>query len=192
MAYTSAEGRQELLDAFAEAIEHIGIALADLGAAYELLDERNGDRLEEELFGPVQRAYGRAKSTYAQFADRHGMSEQDLRDSLAGPSIHGREGADRQRGRIGRTGGRRALRPAGLVIADRGRRQRVARCSHRGSRAARRRAPARARDRANARALGPRTPDFPCPWDGQDTMDALSKDAGHQVGAFHDRCARTE
>ena len=65
MAYTSAEARQDLLDAFADAIEHIGVALADLGAAYELLDERNGDRLEEELFGPVQRAYGRAKSTYA-------------------------------------------------------------------------------------------------------------------------------
>ena len=33
MAYTSAEARQDLLDAFAEAIEHIGVALADLGAA---------------------------------------------------------------------------------------------------------------------------------------------------------------
>jgi hypothetical protein len=76
MAYTSEEARQDLLDAFAEAIEHIGVALADLGAAYELLDERNGDRLEEELFGPVQRAYGRAKSTYAQFADRHGMTNR--------------------------------------------------------------------------------------------------------------------
>jgi hypothetical protein len=74
MAYTSAEARQDLLDAFADAIEHIGAALADLGAAYELLDERNGDRLEAELFGPVQRAYGRAKTTYAQFAGRHGMN----------------------------------------------------------------------------------------------------------------------
>ena len=62
MAYTSAEGRQELLDGFAEAIESIGHALAALGAAYEQLDERNADRLEEELFGPVQGAYGRAKS----------------------------------------------------------------------------------------------------------------------------------
>ncbi len=76
MAYTSAEARQDLLDAFAEAIEHIGVALADLGAAYELLDERNGDRLEVELFGPVQRAYGRAKSTYAQFADRHRIASR--------------------------------------------------------------------------------------------------------------------
>jgi hypothetical protein len=74
MAYTSAEARQELLDAFAEAIELIGFGLAALGAAYEQLDEATADRLETELFGPVQRAYGRAKSTYAQFADRHGMT----------------------------------------------------------------------------------------------------------------------
>jgi hypothetical protein len=74
MAYTSAEAREELLEAYGEAIEHIGVALADLGAAYELLDERNADRLEEELFGPVQRAYGRAKSSYGQFAARHGIT----------------------------------------------------------------------------------------------------------------------
>jgi hypothetical protein len=73
MTYTSAEARQELVDAFAEAIEQIGFALADLGAAYELLDERNADRLEEELFGPVQRAYGRAKAAHARFAARHGL-----------------------------------------------------------------------------------------------------------------------
>jgi hypothetical protein len=73
MAYTTAEARQELLDEFAEAIERIGLALAALGAAYEQLDEHNADRLEAELFGPVQRAYGRAKSTHAQFAERHGL-----------------------------------------------------------------------------------------------------------------------
>lgn len=76
MAYTSAEARQELLDSFAGAIEQIGFALSDLGAAYEQLDERNADRLEAELFRPVQLAYGRAKSTYAQFADRHGMTSR--------------------------------------------------------------------------------------------------------------------
>jgi hypothetical protein len=73
MPYTTAEARQELLDEFAEAIERIGLALAALGAAYEQLDEHNADRLEAELFGPVQRAYGRAKSTHAQFAERHGL-----------------------------------------------------------------------------------------------------------------------
>ncbi len=74
MAYTSAEARQELLDIFAEAIEHIGTALAALGAAYEQLDERNADRLEDELFGPVQVAYGRAKATHTQFASRHNIA----------------------------------------------------------------------------------------------------------------------
>ena len=74
MAYTSAEGRQELLDALAAAFEHIGFAVADLGAAYEQLDERNADRLETELFAPLQRAYGRAKSTHAKFAAGHGLA----------------------------------------------------------------------------------------------------------------------
>ena len=74
MAYTSAEARQELVDALAEAIEHIGFALADLGAAYEQLDEHNAEILETELFAPVQRAYGRAKSTHAKFADSHGLA----------------------------------------------------------------------------------------------------------------------
>jgi hypothetical protein len=78
MAYTSAEGRQELLDGFGEAIERIGMALAALGAAYEQLDERNADRLEEELFGPVQRAYGRAKSAYSRFAGLHGMPGREF------------------------------------------------------------------------------------------------------------------
>jgi hypothetical protein len=88
VAYTSAEARQELLDAFAEAIELIGLALAALGAAYEQLDEANADRLEAELFGPVQRAYGRAKSTYAQFADRHGMATRTFAPASPGiPSI---------------------------------------------------------------------------------------------------------
>lgn len=73
MAYTESEARQDLLDAFAEAVEHIAFALAALGAAYEQLDERNADRLEEELFGPVQRAFGRAKTAHAGFAERYGL-----------------------------------------------------------------------------------------------------------------------
>jgi hypothetical protein len=70
VAYTSAEARQELLDSLASAIDQIGFGLAALGAAYEQLDEYNADRLEAELFGPVQVAYGRAKGVYAQFAGR--------------------------------------------------------------------------------------------------------------------------
>jgi hypothetical protein len=74
MAYTSAEARQELLESLAGAIESIGLALSALGAAHEQLDERNAERLESELFAPVQLAYGRAKRTHMQFAGRHGLT----------------------------------------------------------------------------------------------------------------------
>jgi hypothetical protein len=75
---TDRETRQDLLDGIAAAIEQLGIGLAQFGAAYELLDERSADRLEDELFGPVQKAYGRAKRTYAGFATRFGLSPRDF------------------------------------------------------------------------------------------------------------------
>jgi len=92
MAYTSAEGRQELLEAVAEATESLGLALAMLGEAYEQLDEHNADRLEEELFGPVQTAYGRAKSTYTQFAKRHGLSGRSFETPAPGLPSTGAKG----------------------------------------------------------------------------------------------------
>jgi hypothetical protein len=84
VAYTSAEARQELLDSLAVAIDQIGLGLAALGAAYEQLDEHNADRLEEELFGPVQAAYGRAKRAYGQFADRHGFARRTFEAASPG------------------------------------------------------------------------------------------------------------
>ncbi|MBA3263789.1 MAG: hypothetical protein H0T69_15190 [Thermoleophilaceae bacterium] len=92
MAYTSAEARNELLDAFAGAIEHIGLALAALGAAYEQLDEHNADRLEAELFRPIQLAYGRAKATHAQFADRHGLESRPFEAPSPGVPSTGAKG----------------------------------------------------------------------------------------------------
>ena len=73
MSYTNIEARQQLLDALAEATDHLARALASLSAAYEQLDEQQGERLEAELFRPVQRAYGRAQRTYTSFANRHGL-----------------------------------------------------------------------------------------------------------------------
>jgi hypothetical protein len=59
-----------------------------LGAAYEQLDEYNADRLEAQLFSPVQLAYGRAKSTHARFADRHGIASRTFATPSPGiPSI---------------------------------------------------------------------------------------------------------
>jgi hypothetical protein len=92
VAYTEAEARQELLDGFAEAIDRIGLALAGLGAAYEQLDEHNADRLEAELFGPVQLAYGRAKGTHARFADRHGMASRTFETPSPGIPSTGAKG----------------------------------------------------------------------------------------------------
>ena len=41
-----------------------------LGEAYEQLDDQHADVLEEQLFRPVQSAYGRAQRTYSEFASR--------------------------------------------------------------------------------------------------------------------------
>ena len=56
-----------------EAIDEQAVALAALGAAYEQLGTAPADRLEEELFRPVQAAYGRAQRTHAGFAERQGL-----------------------------------------------------------------------------------------------------------------------
>ena len=73
MAYIAAEARQELLDTLGEAIDDIAAALAALAGAYEQLTTVPADRLEGQLFGPVQAAYGRAKRTHTGFAQRHGL-----------------------------------------------------------------------------------------------------------------------
>src|SRR4051812_17710621 len=85
MAYTTAEARTQLLDAVAEATDELGVAVAALGEAYEQLDERNADRLEEELFRPVQTAYGRAQRLHAAFAERSGLP---TRTFTATTSLH--------------------------------------------------------------------------------------------------------
>ncbi len=73
MTYSSADARRDLLDAVADSIDDLARGLAALGAAYELLDEHKADTLEEAMFGPVQKAYGRARRTHTEFAGRHGL-----------------------------------------------------------------------------------------------------------------------
>jgi len=92
MAYSTAEARQDLLDAVADAIEDLGRALAALGAAYELLDEHKADELEEALFGPVQVAYGRARRTQAEFAARHGLQGRTFTAPAPGAPSTGLKG----------------------------------------------------------------------------------------------------
>ncbi len=76
MTYTTAQGRQQILDALAGAANDIALALACLAEAYERLDEASADRLERQLFRPVQLAYGRAQRTHGDFADRSGLASQ--------------------------------------------------------------------------------------------------------------------
>ncbi len=73
MTYTAAEGRQQILDALARAADSAGLVLAELSEAYEHLDERTAERLEELLFAPAQAAYGRARRLHTEFAERSGL-----------------------------------------------------------------------------------------------------------------------
>ena len=92
MAYSTAEARQDLLDAVADAIEDLARALAALGAAYELLDEYKADELEETLFGPVQLAFGRARRTHTDFAARHGLPDRTFAAPQPGAPSTGLKG----------------------------------------------------------------------------------------------------
>jgi hypothetical protein len=92
MTYTTADGRRQVLDALARAVEEIGVALAALGEAYELLDERTAERLEQELFRPVQSAYGRAQRTYAGFAERHDLPRRTFESAPQGAPSTGVKG----------------------------------------------------------------------------------------------------
>jgi hypothetical protein len=106
MTYTNAQARQQLLDAVAEAIEEISFALASLGEAYEQLDEQSADRLEGELFRPVQLAYGRAQRTYAEFAARHDLPSRSFESASGGAPSHGVKGfLDSAMDAIGRADG---------------------------------------------------------------------------------------
>ncbi len=96
MPYATADARESLLDTLATAIAQLGVALAELGDAYDLLDEQSAERLERELFRPVQLAYGRAQRTYAGFAERHALAAREFPPAPAGaPSAGARAFLDR-------------------------------------------------------------------------------------------------
>jgi hypothetical protein len=92
VAYISAEARQQLLDTLGEVTDKIGLALAFLGAAYEQLDVYTAEKLEEELFRPVQLAYGRARRTHAGFSERHGLRGRTFEPASAGVRSTGVKG----------------------------------------------------------------------------------------------------
>jgi hypothetical protein len=95
VSYTTADGRQQILDDLATAAGQIAVALADLTEAYEHVDEDAGDRLEQELFRPVQAAYGAAKRTHAEFAGRHGFAAVALEAPGQGRPMDARTAIER-------------------------------------------------------------------------------------------------
>lgn len=92
MTYVASEARQRLLDTVGEATDEIGAALAALTDAYEQLDEQSADRLEEQLFKPVQAAYGRARRTHAEFAERRGLPGRAFTPAAKGRPSRGVKG----------------------------------------------------------------------------------------------------
>jgi hypothetical protein len=92
MAYTRQEGQQQLLDSLAQATQEIETALGALGEAHEQLDEQSGERLEEQMFRPVQRAYALARRTRVDFASRNGVPNGALATPTRGAPARGAKG----------------------------------------------------------------------------------------------------
>ncbi len=89
MAMTAREARVQICDDLAAAIELLALAVACLTEAYEALDVDTADRLEAELFRPVQRAFGRAKRTHSRFAEGNGLPALDVTSPEPGRSSQG-------------------------------------------------------------------------------------------------------
>src|SRR5436305_12821804 len=84
MAYSADEARDQLLDDLAAGIDQLSLALACVGEAYDELDERAADVLEQEIFKPLQAAYGRAKRTHSEFARRFGLAQRTFEERSPG------------------------------------------------------------------------------------------------------------
>jgi hypothetical protein len=89
MAITTLEARRQILDDLAAALDQLGVAVACLSEAFEQLAVDAADRLEGELYRPVQKAYGRGKRTHAQFAERVGLSGDTFEPRSPGASSQG-------------------------------------------------------------------------------------------------------
>ncbi len=92
MSYSSNDGRRQLLNVVASAVDRLAAALGLLSGAYELLDERTAEQLEERLFRPVQHAYGALRRTHAEFAARHGLPVREFVPAPQGAPARGLPG----------------------------------------------------------------------------------------------------
>jgi hypothetical protein len=67
-----------MLDAIGSAADQLGDAIGKLGDAYEHLDDATADTLEEQLFRPIQAAYGTARRTHVGFAERFSLPAREF------------------------------------------------------------------------------------------------------------------
>jgi hypothetical protein len=89
MTYVAGEARQELLDTVAQAADTLSAALASLGGAFDMLDDHAGEQLEDQLFRPLQVAYGRARRTHTEFATRVGLPTRQFAPADVGHPSQG-------------------------------------------------------------------------------------------------------
>ena len=92
MAYTTAEARDRIIGDLEAAEEELGLAVACLGEAFELLASGSADRLEDQLFRPVQKAYVRTKRTRTGFAQRVSRETDEPPSKPPGPPSQGAKG----------------------------------------------------------------------------------------------------
>lgn len=92
MAYTTEQAQRQLLESLVTAAGQVAGALAALSEAHELLDEQMAERLEEELFRPIQRAYGRLRRICTEFAARSGLESESVQEPPRGAPSHGAKG----------------------------------------------------------------------------------------------------
>lgn len=72
VAITRQEAVERILSDLGTAIERTAISLACLGGAFEVLTAAPGERLEDELYRPVQKCFGRGQRAHSHFAERTG------------------------------------------------------------------------------------------------------------------------
>lgn len=89
MPITLSESRGRILADLGAAADQLALASACLSAAYELLAVDPADRLEVQLFGPVQKAFGRCKRTRTGFAERADLDAPALAAPQAGRPSQG-------------------------------------------------------------------------------------------------------
>jgi hypothetical protein len=95
MAYTTEEGRNQILDDSVAAVNDLAQALGALGDVYDLLPEQEADELEIHIFAPLQKAYGLLKRAHTEFAQRSGLTPRYFNDVEQGPVEEARDTVER-------------------------------------------------------------------------------------------------